>query len=178
MIRCRTAPFAALIIAGLALSACGLSMTQQRKFTTYAPSSLWPDGTSARALPDNVVAQGDVARDRAAKAPPPITDALLARGRERFGIFCAPCHGAAGDGDGIIVAHGFPAPPSYHIDRLLAAPAQHFFDVMTSGYGVMFAYADRVDAEDRWAIAAYIRALQLSRRATVAQVPDAPEKIR
>jgi mono/diheme cytochrome c family protein len=107
-----------------------------------------------------------------------MTDALLARGSERFGIFCAPCHGVAGDGDGVIVAHGFPAPPSYHIDRLLAAPAQHFFDVMTSGYGVMFSYADRVDVQDRWAIAAYIRALQLSRRATVAQAPDATEKIR
>jgi mono/diheme cytochrome c family protein len=170
--------FGAFVIAGLALSACDLSMTQQRKLATYAPSSLWPDGTSARVLPDNVVAQGDVARATAAKAPPPITDALLARGRERFGIFCAPCHGAAGDGDGVIVAHGFPAPPSYHIDRLLAAPPQHLFDVMTSGYGVMFAYADRVDVEDRWAIAAYIRALQLSRRATVAEVPEAAEKIR
>ncbi|MBO0716677.1 MAG: cytochrome c [Rhizobiales bacterium] len=178
MTTCRIDLFAALVIAGLALSACDLSMTQQRKFTTYAPSSLWPDGTSARALPDNVVAQGDVARAAAAKAPPPVTDALLVRGRERFGIFCTPCHGAAGDGDGIIVAHGFPAPPSYHIDRLLAAPAQHFFDVVTRGYGVMFAYADRVDVEDRWAIAAYIRALQLSRRATVAEVPEAPENIR
>lgn len=178
MTTCRIDLFAALVIAGLALSACDLSMTQQRKFTTYAPSSLWPDGTSARALPDNVVAQGDVARAAAAKAPPPVTDALLVRGRERFGIFCAPCHGAAGDGDGIIVAHGFPAPPSYYIDRLLAAPAQHFFDVVTRGYGVMFAYADRVDVEDRWAIAAYIRALQLSRRATVAEVPEAAEKIR
>jgi mono/diheme cytochrome c family protein len=178
MTACRIDLFAALVIAGLALSACDLSMSQQRKLATYAPSSIWPDGTSARALPDNVVAQGDVARAATAKAPPPITDALLARGRERFGIFCAPCHGAAGDGDGIIVAHGFPAPPSYHIDRLLAAPAQHFFDVMTSGYGVMFSYADRVDAQDRWAIAGYIRALQLSRRATLAEVPDAAEEIR
>ena len=98
--------------------------------------------------------------------------------KQRFGIFCAPCHGLAGDGDGIIVAHGFPAPPSYHIDRLVAAPAQHFYDVMTSGYGVMFSYADRVDEKDRWAIAAYIRALQLSRRASLADVPDATEKIR
>jgi mono/diheme cytochrome c family protein len=175
---CRIDLVAALVIAGLTLSACDLSMSQQRKLATYAPSSIWPDGASARALPDNVVAQGDVARAAAAKAPPPITDALLARGRERFGIFCAPCHGAAGDGDGVIVAHGFPAPPSYHIDRLLAAPAQHFFDVMTSGYGVMFSYADRVDAQDRWAIAGYIRALQLSRRATLAEVPDAAEEIR
>jgi mono/diheme cytochrome c family protein len=170
--------FTALAVAGMALAACDLSMTQQRKLNTYAPSALWPDGSDARPLPAHVVAQGDVERAAEAKNPPPVTAALLARGRERFGIFCAPCHGLAGDGDGVIIAHGFPAPPSYHIDRLLAAPAQHFYDVMTNGYGVMFSYADRVDPHDRWAIAAYIRALQFSRRAAVADVPDATEKIR
>jgi mono/diheme cytochrome c family protein len=170
--------FALLTVAGATLGACDLSMTQQRKLTTYAPTTLWPDGASARPLPDNVVAQGDVERAAAAHTPPPVTAQLLARGRKRFGIFCAPCHVLAGDGDGVIVAHGFPAPPSYHIDRLVAAPAQHFFDVMTNGYGVMFSYADRVDPQDRWAIAAYVRALQLSRRATLAQVPDAAEHIR
>jgi mono/diheme cytochrome c family protein len=168
---------AAFAVFAAALGGCDLSMTQQRKLTTYAPTSLWPDGSSARPLPANVVAQGDVERAREASTPPPVTTALLARGQQRFGIFCSPCHGLAGDGDGIIVAHGFPAPPSYHIDRLVAAPAQHFYDVMTGGYGVMFSYADRVDPHDRWAIAAYIRALQLSRRATVAQVPDAAENI-
>ncbi len=168
---------AALAAAGITLAACDLSMTQQRKLTTYAPTSLWPDGTSARPLPAHAVAQGDVARAFEAITPPPVTAALLARGQERFGIFCAPCHGLAGDGDGVIVAHGFPAPPSYHIDRLLAAPTQHFYDVMTKGYGVMFSYADRVDPHDRWAISAYIRALQLSRRATVAEVPHAAEHI-
>jgi mono/diheme cytochrome c family protein len=160
------------------LCGCGLSMTEQRKLTTYSPTSLWPDGTTARPLPAGVVAQGDVDRAASAKNPPPVTEALLVRGRERFGIFCAPCHGLAGDGDGVIVMHGFPAPPSYHIDRLLAAPGQHFYDVMTNGYGVMFSYADRVPPHDRWAIAAYMRALQLSRRAKVAEVPDAAEHIR
>ena len=160
------------------LAGCDVSMTEQRKLTTYSPTSLWPDGTTARPLPAGVVAQGDVERAAAAKDPPQVTEALLVRGRERFGIFCAPCHGLAGDGDGVIVMHGFPAPPSYHIDRLLAAPAQHFYDVMTNGYGVMFSYADRVPPHDRWAIAAYIRALQLSRRANVAAVPDALEHIR
>nr|WP_225714723.1 cytochrome c [Bradyrhizobium semiaridum] len=153
-------------------------MTRQRKLTTYAQIDLWPDATPARSLPDGVVAQGDVARAAAAKNPPPVTEALLARGRERFGIFCAPCHGLAGDGDGVIVHRGFPAPPSYHIDRLLAAPAQHFYHVMTDGYGVMYSYADRVPPHDRWAIAAYIRALQLSRRAKVAEIPDAAEHLR
>lgn len=177
MTRRPTTPLALGLLC-LVLAACDLSMTQQRKLVTYAPTSLWPDGTSARPLPDHVVAQGDAARTAALKVPPPVTDALLARGQERFGIFCAPCHGLAGDGDGIIAAHGFPTPPSFHSERLLAAPAQHFVDVMTGGYGVMFSYADRVDPRDRWAIAAYIRALQLSRHATVATVPDAAENIR
>ncbi|WP_407168749.1 c-type cytochrome [Bradyrhizobium sp. ORS 111] len=163
--------------AGL-LAGCDLSMTVQRKLTTYAPTALWPDGTTARPLPAGVVAQGDIERAAAAKDPPPVTEALLTRGRERFGVFCAPCHGLAGDGDGVIVAHGFPAPPSYHIDRLLAAPAQHFYDVIGNGYGVMFSYADRVPPHDRWAIAAYIRALQLSRRTKVADVPDVAEHVR
>jgi mono/diheme cytochrome c family protein len=176
--RCAAAKLMTVVACAGLLAGCDLSMTEQRKLTTYAPTSLWPDGTTARPLPAGVVAQGDVERAVAAKNPPPVTDALLARGRERFGIFCAPCHGLAGDGDGVIVMHGFPAPPSYHIDRLLAAPAQHFFDVMTNGYGVMFSYADRVEAHDRWAIAAYIRALQLSRRAKVAEIPDAAEHIR
>ena len=130
------AVIACLLSCAAALAGCDLSMTEQRKLATYAPSTLWADGTSARPLPDHVVAQGAVERTAAEKTPPPVTTALLARGRERFDIFCAPCHGLAGDGDGIIVAHGFPAPPSYHIDRLLAAPAQHFYDVITDGYGV------------------------------------------
>lgn len=161
----------------LPLAACGLSMTEQRKYTTYAPAALWPDDTSARPLPDHVVAQGDVKRDREAANPPEASEALLERGRERFGIYCSPCHGLAGDGDGVIVAHGFPAPPSYHIDRLLAAPAQHFYDVITNGYGVMYAYRDRVQPYDRWAITAYIRALQLSRRAKIAEIPEARDKL-
>ena len=163
--------------AGL-VAGCDVSMTQQRKLTTYAPTDLWPDGASARPLPENVVAQGDVERTKLATNPPPVTAELLERGRERFDIFCSPCHGLAGDGNGVIVAHGFPTPPSYQVDRLRAAPAQHFYDVMTNGYGVMFAYADRVPPHDRWAIAAYIRALQLSRRTKVADAPDAAEHIR
>ena len=169
--------FALAVALTLPLAACGLSMTEQRKYTTYAPAALWPDGASARTLPDNVVAQGDVERHGEETKPPEVSPALLERGRERFGIYCTPCHGLAGDGDGVIVAHGFPAPPSYHIDRLLAAPAQHFYDVITKGYGVMYSYSDRVQPHDRWAIAAYIRALQLSRRAKIAQVPEAKDKL-
>jgi|SRR5690242_5410018 len=163
--------------AALTMSGCGLSMVQQPKYKTYAPSDLWADGASARPLPDGVVSQSDPAREQAAATPPPATPELLARGRERFGIFCAPCHGVSGYGDGIIVKHGFPQPPSYHSAKLLAAPAQHFFDVITNGYGVMYSYAARVDPRDRWAIVAYIRALQLSRHATLAEAPEAREKL-
>jgi mono/diheme cytochrome c family protein len=172
------AVFSMVVISACLVSGCDLSMTEQRKLTTYAPTDLWSDGTTARPLPAGVVAQGDVERAKIAANPPPVTTGLLTRGRERFGIYCAPCHGLAGNGDGVVVAHGFPAPPSYHIDRLLAVPASHFYDVMTNGYGVMFSYADRVSPHDRWAIAAYIRALQLSRRSKVAEVPDAAEHIR
>ncbi len=157
------------------LGGCGLSMTEQPKLKTYAATTLWPDGTSARPLPAGTVAEGEQAIAAEEANPPPASEELLSRGRERYDIYCAPCHGLAGDADGIIVAHGFPKPPSYHIERLLAAPTQHFYDVITHGYGVMYSYATRVEPHDRWAIAAYIRALQLSRRATVAQVPDAKD---
>lgn len=169
-----------LIAVGIAaiVAGCDVSMTEQRKLKTYEPSSIWPDGTSARPLPDNVVAQGDLARDDVATNPPPVTAQLLERGRDRFDIFCAPCHGLDGYADGIIVKRGFPRPPSYHISRLLAAPAKHFYDVITNGYGVMYSYAARVEPADRWAIAAYIRALQLSGHATLEQVPEATERLR
>ena len=103
--------------------------------------------------------------------PYPITMQLLERGRERFGIYCEPCHSPLGDGDGMIPRRGFPHPPSYHIARLRQAPDRHFYDVMTNGYGIMYSYADRVAPEDRWAIVAYIRALQLSQYASLEDVP-------
>jgi mono/diheme cytochrome c family protein len=159
------------------MAGCGLSMTQQRKFKPYEPTTVWKDGTSARPLPDGVVAQGDLARDEVAENPPPATAALLERGRERFGIYCAPCHGLSGYGDGIIVKHGFPAPPSYHLARLRSAPGQELYDAIKDGYGVMYSYAARVEPRDRWAIVAYIRALQLSQDAKLADVPEAREKL-
>ncbi|MBO0711127.1 MAG: cytochrome c [Acetobacteraceae bacterium] len=104
-------------------------------------------------------------------AAPPLSLALLQRGQERFRIDCAPCHSEIGDGNGMVVQRGFPHPPSYHIDRLRAAPAEHFYEVITNGYGAMYSFADRVQPDDRWAIAAYIRALQRSQHATMDQVP-------
>jgi mono/diheme cytochrome c family protein len=105
--------------------------------------------------------------------PLPITPALLARGRERFDIYCAPCHSRAGDGDGMIARRGFPHPPSYHTARLRNAPDSHFYQVITNGYGIMYPYADRITPHDRWAIVAYIRALQLSQHAPVADLAPA-----
>ena len=111
---------------------------------------------------------------RLAVNPLPITRQTLARGRERFDIYCSPCHSMAGDGDGMVVRRGFPSPPSYHTDRLRNAPDAHFYSVITNGYGMMYSYADRVRPDDRWAIIAYIRALQLSQNARIGDVP--PER--
>ena len=105
--------------------------------------------------------------------PLPIDHATLARGRERFDIYCSPCHSIAGDGDGMVVRRGFPSPPSYHTDRLRNAPDAHFYSVITNGYGMMYSYSDRVAPADRWAIVAYIRALQLSQNARIGDVPPA-----
>jgi len=118
---------------------------------------------------------GTVARDfSSGPAPMPrITRALLQRGQERFEIYCAVCHGLAGYGDGQIVQRGFPAPPSYHSDRLRRVSNQHIYDVITQGYGVMYSYAQRVAPPDRWAIVAYIRTLQASQHVPVEQLTPA-----
>jgi mono/diheme cytochrome c family protein len=165
-------------IAALMVAGCDVSMTQQPKYKTYAPSKFWNDGASARPVPANTVAQGDLDLQNLARTPPPVTEALLVKGQQRFDAFCAPCHGLSGYGDGMIVQRGFPAPPSYHDDRLRTVNPQHLFDVITRGYGIMYPYADRVSVEDRWAIIVYIRALQLSQHAAASLVPEAAEKIR
>jgi len=117
------------------------------------------------------VPSGTVEYNNKPEQAPPVTLALLQRGQERFRIYCTPCHSELGDGHGMVVQRGFPAPPSYHSDRLRHAPVQHFFDVITNGYGAMYSFADRVQPADRWAIAAYIRALQRSQNVTGADVP-------
>ncbi|MCQ8783994.1 c-type cytochrome [Mangrovibrevibacter kandeliae] len=172
----RRAPLLPLI-ALLALAGCDQSMQDQPSIKPYEATAMWPDGTPERGLPDGVVTRGASAALAALSEPPPVSEALLARGRRDFDDFCAPCHGYAGDGDGIVVQRGFPPPPSYHSDRLRAAPASHFVDVITNGYGAMYAYSDRVAPEDRWAITAYIRALQTSRDTALAAVPDAAEAL-
>jgi cytochrome c553 len=109
--------------------------------------------------------------------PMPVTRDVLERGRERYNIYCTPCHDRLGEGRGMIVQRGFPPPPSYHIDRLRQAPVGHFYDVMTNGYGTMYSYASRISPEDRWAIAAYIRALQLSQQIKVADLPEEDKRL-
>jgi mono/diheme cytochrome c family protein len=151
-----------LCLAALALAGCNLSMDKQPRYSTQVPGPLFPDGASARMPVPGTVAQGQAAEEAIATNPPPATPALLARGRERFDIFCKPCHGPSGEGNGTIVARGFPHPPSFHEARLMQAPASHFYDVIGNGYGVMFPYGARVRPADRWAVIAYIRALQLS----------------
>lgn len=161
----RLRPIIAVIGFGVALAACDNMANQPKRlpFTLpYGAEANWP------ALPP----AGVVARDDGPAPPaPPVTLALLQRGQQRFDIYCAPCHSRMGDGHGMIVERGFPAPPSYYIERLRQAPVQHFYDVITHGYGAMFPYAVRVAPADRWAITAYIRALQASGNAQLADVP-------
>ena len=114
--------------------------------------------------------RGIVAFDDHPAPPPPVTLALIEHGQDEFRAFCTPCHSELGDGRGMVVQRGFSAPPSYHIARLRRAPTQHFYDVITNGYGAMYSFAQRVRPQDRWAIAAYIRALQASREATLAEL--------
>ncbi|HZS08775.1 MAG TPA: cytochrome c [Blastocatellia bacterium] len=158
-------------------------MHDQPKYKPLRASEFFGDRQQSRQPVAGTVARGSLNNDAFAPAsvrgaagadgfPFPITDEILARGEERFNISCSPCHGRSGHGDGMIVRRGFPAPPSYHIDRLRAAPNSHFYDVITSGFGRMWSYADQVSPRDRWMIIAYIRALQLSQNAAVTDVPE------
>jgi mono/diheme cytochrome c family protein len=153
----------------LALTSC--EMADQPRYGEYQPSALFPDGASLQAPPDGTLAQDTPARAATLAERPPMTADLLSRGRERFGIYCTPCHGVAGDGDGVVPSRGFPHPPSYAEPRLVAAHSAYLVDVITNGHGAMYPYADRVSPADRWAIAAYIRALQASLASPVASLP-------
>ncbi len=165
------------------MSSCRQDMHDQPRYEPLEASSFFPDGQSSRSVVEGTVARGQLQDDRhfftgkvegqaAETLPMNISRELLSRGQERYEIYCSPCHGSAGYGEGIIVARGFRRPPSFHIDRLRQAPVGHFFEVMTNGLGAMYSYASRVDPADRWAIIAYIRALQLSQYARPEDVPS------
>lgn len=165
-----------LFAAAIASTACRQDMHNQPRYKPLAPTTFFGDGRSARPSIEDTVARGQLHLNDARYTgkmngtdidyfPIQITRADLARGQERFDIYCSPCHGRLGDGRGMIVLRGFRQPPSYYEPRLVTAPVGHFFDVMTNGFGAMFSYASRVPVDDRWRIAAYIRALQLSQNA-------------
>jgi mono/diheme cytochrome c family protein len=169
MRRARTIAAVALAM----LAACDdQRMLDQPKYEAYERAPAFPGGQVMLAPPEGTVARGAAAYREALLTRPPMSMALLERGRERFDIFCSPCHGRAGSGNGMIVQRGFPNPPSFHLERLRTAPDAHFVTVITHGWGAMYSYAARVPPEDRWAIVAYIRALQLSREAPVAALPQ------
>ena len=171
----------------LSAAACSQQMNDEPRYKPLAASDFFADGQSARPLVEGTVARGQLRTDERFYAgmegknqvdtiPVSVTRELLERGRDRFQIFCTPCHGSLGNGDGMVVERGFRAPPSYHIDRLREAPPGHFFDVITNGFGAMASYASRIPVRDRWAIIAYIRALQLSQHASLDDAPDAPRR--
>jgi mono/diheme cytochrome c family protein len=151
-------------------------MESQPKYFEYEPAPLFRDGRVLQAPVAGTLARGDLARATQAAQKPALSAELLARGQEEFDVFCSPCHGRVGDGNGIVVQRGMPRPRSFHEDRLRQAPDRHFFDAMTAGYGAMYSYAARVQPRDRWAIIAYVRALQLSQHATLNDVPAAEQE--
>jgi mono/diheme cytochrome c family protein len=185
----------AVIVAVIAIAAggCRQDMHDTPRVEAYEATDAFPDGSGNRTPVEGTVARGHLDEDEllytgkvdgqlADEFPFPVTKAVLERGQERFNIYCSPCHGRTGMGNGMIVSRGLRPPPSYHDEKLRTQPVGHFFDVMTNGFGAMQDYRAQVGVQDRWAIAAYIRALQLSQHATVDDVPadkrselDAPQ---
>ena len=166
----------------LLLAGCRQDMHNQPKYTPLRQSDFFPDGRSARAPVPGTVARGELREDTvfytgkvgkefALQFPMPVTLALMERGQERYNIYCAPCHAQTGNGFGLVVQRGFRRPVSFHDPRLRGAAPGYFFDVMTRGFGAMSDYAAQISPQDRWAIAAYIRALQFSQHATLADLP-------
>jgi mono/diheme cytochrome c family protein len=168
----------ALVLTG---TACRQDMHDQPKYTAYRRADFFPDQRSARPTVEGTVAQGQLNEDEllhtgrvggepANVFPFAIDDALMQRGRERYDIFCSPCHGLTGEGDGMVVQRGYRRPPSFHVDRLRQVPHGHLYDVITNGFGAMPDYAAQIPVRDRWVIAAYMRALQLSQNTGAAEL--------
>jgi mono/diheme cytochrome c family protein len=176
--------FAAVVSSVLLFSGCRQDMHDQPKYVPLRQSAFFGDERSARPLVQGTVARGHLRDDSllytgkingadATVFPFTVDANVMARGQERFNIYCSPCHGRTGQGDGMIVRRGFRRPPTFHQDRLRNAPVGQIFDVITNGFGAMPDYAGQVQPADRWAIIAYVRALQLSEHATSADVPPA-----
>ena len=169
---------------GMLAAGCRNEMYDQAKTKPLSEGEFFANGQNARPIPPDTVARGFLREDKAMCAgigpdgkfvttlPVKLTHELMDRGHERFDIFCSPCHGKQGNGLGMIVERGFQQPQSFHSDRLRQQPIGYFFDVMTQGFGQMSSYASQVPPEDRWAIASYVRALQLSQHAVVAELPS------
>jgi mono/diheme cytochrome c family protein len=166
-----------------ALAGCHGDMYDQPRYDPLEKSDFFADGRASRPAVAGAIARGDLRDDepfytgkqdgKLAEEPPvEINQALVERGRERFNIFCTPCHGRAGYGDGMIVRRGFRQPPTYHSDRLRGVPIGHFFDVMTNGFATMPDYAEQIPVRDRWAIAVYVRALQLSQYSNLDELDE------
>lgn len=176
---------ALLIIGSLALVGCSrMDMQDQPKYRPQRPSEFFADGRSERQPVEGTIARGALdedtefyeGKDAAGKDietfPVAVDRTLIVRGEDRYNIYCSPCHGRIGNGLGMIVRRGFKQPPSYHIDRLRNAPVGHFFDVISNGYGAMQNYAMQLQPRDRWAVIAYIRALQYSENASINDLPQ------
>ncbi len=168
------------------LAGCSLKqdMAQQPKRRPLSPSDFFTDGRSERPLLENTVARGSVAEDELVVSkesntfPLAVTQELLERGEDRYKIFCTPCHGLQGDGNGMVAMRGMKHPPSYHEDRLRQVPNGYLYDVIGNGFGAMLGYSAQIAPRDRWAIVAYVRALQFSRNARLADLPaDVREKV-
>jgi mono/diheme cytochrome c family protein len=172
-----------LLLAALASLCCRQEMYDQPRYKPLGRSDFFADHRQARPLVEGTVARGFLREDARVYAgkngnalvttiPVPVTRTLLDRGRERFDIFCSPCHDRTGSGNGMVVQRGYRAPPSLHVDRLREVAVGHLFDVITNGFGAMPDYAQQIPPEDRWAIVAYVKALQLSQSAHMSDVPS------
>jgi mono/diheme cytochrome c family protein len=172
-----TACAAALMLFSSGCQYLRQDMANQPKNRPLSPSDFFADGRSERPILENTVARGAIAADElfvpkdSNNFPLPVTSKLLQRGQERYKIFCSPCHGLQGDGNGLVAMRGMKHPPTYHQDRLRQAPNGYFYDNITNGFGAMYGYSAQIPPADRWAIIAYIRALQLSRNAKVSDLP-------
>jgi len=173
----------AVFCLALLLTSCTMTMRNQPRYEPYEATNFFPDGRSERPLIDDTVARGDARLDDllysgmvdgsyAKEFPFPLTRKDLVRGQERYDIYCSPCHGLTGEGDGIVVQRGFKQPPTFNQDRLRDAAPGYFYYAIDHGFGSMPSYANRIPVHDRWLIVAYIEALQLSQHAPVTALPQ------